>query len=331
MASGCRLLDFNESTLPPSPKVIQALTQFLNAGRLQVYPEYQALQQNIAEYAGVSAQNILFTNGSDQGIDILFRGIVGQGDRVLLLTPSFAMFEQAAHLEGAEIITHSYGADCSFPYEHVAATLGTGTIKLAVFVTPNNPTGTPVDLPFIRQMVDMHPQTFFIIDEAYFEFHGETSKDLVVTYSNMAVLRTFSKAFALAAVRLGYVIAHRDVIDELEKIRGPYDVNTLAVVAAQAALEDPAYMYQYRDEVIYLAKPRMLDFFTQRGIAVYAGKANFILFDPGNPQVAIDFLRTRGILVRRGRGAIAHMVRVTVGTTACVDAFIGAYSEYLEL
>lgn len=328
--SGCLLLDFNESTQPPPAFVIDALSHFLASGRLQVYPEYADLAEKIGHYVQLSAKHCLFTNGSDQAIDVLMRLLVNPGDQVVLLSPSFAMFEQAAGLEHADIVEISYCQDFSFPYQEVEAAIATGLPKVVVLVNPNNPTGTPIERKFLERLIQSWPQTFFIVDEAYYEFHGETVKDMVPAHRNMAVLRTFSKAFALAALRMGYLLAHEDVVEQLLKVRGPYDVNMLGAVAAAAALDSPGYMHDYVAEVMNHAKPMLTEYLRQHSIDVYEGRANFLLLRPDDPDALMAFLKTRGILVRRGRRVASSMVRMSIGTRQDVQRCIAALDEYLS-
>ncbi|WP_246347010.1 pyridoxal phosphate-dependent aminotransferase [Desulfurispira natronophila] len=327
--SGCLLLDFNESVVSPPSQVSDALSSFIHSNRLQVYPEYGNLTELIGNYAQVPPGSCLFTNGSDQAIDILMRLVVNPGDNVLLLSPSFAMFEQAAQLEAAQIHEISYNPDFSFPYAEFEKNLGATNIRLAVIVNPNNPTGTPVDSDFIQAMVSRFPDTFFIVDEAYYEFHRETSSSLIAEHRNVAVLRTFSKAFALAALRVGYLLGHSSLITELEKVRGPYDVNMLGAVGAMAALKDPSYVSRYADEVMNQAKPMLIAYLQSKGVDVYAGRANFLLLHSSDPPSTMDSLRQQGILVRRGRKVASSMVRITVGPVSCVEKCIEALEKCL--
>ena len=239
------LLDFNERTKPPQNKVIRALEKFVRGQKLQVYPEYFDLERKIADYACVKADQIMITNGSDQGIDIIFRTFTEKGGKVIIPSPSFAMFFQCAQIVGNEIVSPLYKKDdLAFHLEEVLATIDERT-KLVVVCNPNNPTGTAVSEADIEKIAKQAKGAIVYIDEAYFEFSKITAIPLINKYPNIIVTRTFSKAFGLASLRIGYVVAKAEYISEMLKIRGPYDVNMAAYYAACAALEDKKDMESY--------------------------------------------------------------------------------------
>ena len=145
-SGGYLLLDFNEMTIEPSPKVKKALKEFVDSGRLQVYPEYGDLEAKIAKYAGNKPGQVMVTNGSDQGIDVIVRAFVKDGDKVIIPFPSFAMYYQSAEIQGAEILKPIYRPDLSFPLEEVLGLIekSVNRSKLLIIANPNNPTGTAI-------------------------------------------------------------------------------------------------------------------------------------------------------------------------------------------
>src|SRR3989338_4739445 len=300
---GYLLLDFNEMTVEISPKVKQALHEFVDSGRVQVYPEYGNLNEVVAQYAGCASDQVLVTNGSDQAIDVVMRAYLEKGDRVVIPSPSFAMEYQAALLQGSGIIKPEYqGPTLSFPLKEVLELLDSAP-RLLVLCNPNNPTGGDISMEDVRRILEKAKEKGVVVlhDEAYFEFSGITAKDFVQEFDNLFITRTLSKQFGLASLRAGYAISQAANIQELMKVRGPYDVNMFAATAIRAALLDEKYSRSYIAEVMKKAKPMLEEFFQKHNVPFYPGKANFLLIKPDNPQEVLRVLQEQGILVRLKR------------------------------
>lgn len=327
------LLDFNERTIEPGPKVKEALKKFIDSGRLQVYPEYGDLEAKIAEYAGVKSFQTMVTNGADQGIDIICRAHLDPGDKVIIPFPSFAMYYQSAGIQGAEISEPAYGVeDGLFPLEGVLNLLEDERVKLIIICNPNNPLGVLTPVEEVEKILRKAREKDIAVlhDEACFEFCGVTAKDLINEYDNLYIVRTFAKAFGLPSLRVGYVLSRKENIQELLKIRGPYDVNMFAKTAIVSALEDPKYVKDYIKEVMGKSKPKLEEFLREKGIFFYPSVANFLLLRVSNPQGLIESLKSKGILVRPkpapdGKTAL----RVTIGTLKDTEQFIKAFGEIL--
>lgn len=326
------LLDFNEMTSETSPKVKQALHEFIDSGRVQVYPEYGNLNDVIASYAGCRAEEILVTNGSDQGIDVVMRTFVEKGDTVVIPSPSFAMEYQSASLQGAEIEKPRYaGENLDFPTKEVLSLLSQKP-KLVVLCNPNNPTGTAVREEDLTELLKAAKANDVAVlhDEAYFEFSGITAMEFVKDFDNLFLVRTLSKQFGMASLRAGYIVSQEKNIRELLKVRGPYDVNMAAKTAVVAALQDLPYFERYIKEVMKEAKPRVEEFFRARGVKFYPGAANFLLVQPKEPEKLIKALREQGILVRP-REDPAGTIRISIGTLQDTERFMRAYSRALGI
>ena len=311
------LLDFNERTITPGEKVKEALKKFIDSGRLQVYPEYGDLEEKIAQYAGVKVGQVMVTNGGDQGIDIICRAHLDTGDRVIIPFPEFAMHYQSAQAQGAESLEPKYKEEGKLPVSEILNLLDDEKVKLVIFSNPNNPTGISTPISDVEKILAKAKEKDVAVlhDEAYFEFSKITAKDLIEKYDNLYIVRTFAKAFGLVSARAGYVISQKENIQELLKIRGPYDVNMFAKTAILAALEDIKYMKDYVKEVMEESKPKLEQFLREKGIFFYPSQANFLFLKVPNPQEIIENLKSRGILVRPksapdGKGGI----RVSVGT-----------------
>lgn len=322
------LLDFNERTLPPSSRVQKAIQNLLKTNKLQVYPEYGGLEKELAKYVGVDTNQIMVTNGSDQAIDVIFRAFTEDGDTVIIPTPSFAMFYQSAQIVGNKILRPLYSKkNLSFPLEELLEMISE-SVKLIVVCNPNNPTGTLVSIDDIKKIAQKASNAIILVDEAYFEFSEVTAVPLIKKYPNIIVTRTLSKAFGLSSLRIGYIVASKTYINELLKIRGPYDVNMIAYTAALAVLDDLQGIKKYVDEVMTKAKTMVEEFFNENGIIYYPSSANFVLFKPNNSQE--ELLKENGILVRpQNKTNIENTLRLSIGTVNQMKQFIKVYQEVI--
>jgi len=327
------LLDFNERTNEPSPKIKEALKKFVELGRLQIYPEYGDLEAKIAQYAGVPASQVMVTNGGDQGIDIICRAHLDEGDKVITPFPAFAMHCQSAGIQGAEPLEPAYKDDGTFPLEETL-NLISDKVKLIILCNPNNPLGSSTSIEDVEKilMKAKDKDVAVLHDEAYFEFCGITCKDLIEKYDNLYIMRTFAKAFGLVAARAGYLISQKENIQELLKIRGPYDVNMFAKTAIIAALEDTKYMEDYVKEVMEKSKPKIEEFLREKKIFFYPSVANFLLLKVSNPQELIENFKLEGILVRsKSTPDGKEAIRVSIGTLKDTERFIKVYSKLLNI
>ena len=327
------LLDFNESIVPPGPAVSMALRRFIEEGRLQVYPEYGRFVEKLAGFHELEPAQLILTNGSDQGIDIVLRALLEPGQSIVLPEPTFAMYHQVAGTLEARLVSPAYGEDMSYPLQAVRETLGSADltgIRLLVVVNPNNPTGTEIDLADLEGLLSDFPGVAILVDEAYAEFTGHTVLPWIGRFENLAVLRTFSKAYAMPSLRLGFVAASAVFIGELNKIRGPYDVNMMAVAAAEAQIDFPEDWQAYVREVMDISKPRVEAFLGERGVNFYPGAANFLLVRPRDLAGTMAYLKENGILVRPQKTPIGDTFRLSIGPLPVMERLMEVYGRYLE-
>jgi histidinol-phosphate aminotransferase len=327
------LLDFNERTVPPSQKVKEALKRFIDSDRLQVYPEYGDLEDKIAKYAGVKPGEMMVTNGGDQGIDIVCRAFLDEGDKAIIPFPAFAMHYQSAGIQGADILEPSYRESGEFPLDEVLELMEDEKIKLVILCNPNNPLGSVMQINDVEQILSKGKEKDIAVlhDEAYFEFSGITAKDLIGKYDNLYIIRTFAKAFGLVSARVGYVISQENNIQELLKIRGPYDVNMFAKTAVVAALENRDYMEDYVKEVMELSKPKLENFLKDKNISFFPSEANFLFLKIENPEEVMGKLKDKGILVRPKTGPDGKKsIRISIGKVKDTQKFIEVFSSILD-
>lgn len=315
-------LDFNENTLGCSEKVTQFLTEHLIENELAVYPEYGAAVQELAEFFRVEEGEFTLTNGTDEAIQVLINTYVDDDDDVLILKPSYAMYRFYAEVAGAQVREVSYRAGTlAFPLAELLGAIQPAT-KVVLISNPNNPTGTGLDLDGVQRILKKAPNAAVLIDEAYYEFSGVTALPLIREYPNLFVSRTFSKVYGMAAMRVGCLFSRTENVAWLKKAQSPYSVNSLAVLAARAAIRDTEYISEYVGEVL-AARELLYVGFEKLNIPYIKSQGNFVLFAAGDRAVEIrDALRERGILVRDRSYELPGCVRVTVGTREQMRRFL---------
>ena len=315
-------LDFNENTVGCSPKVIEALQRFLTRDSLTIYPEYAAAMATLAGFFGVDTSEFTMTNGTDEAIQVLVNTFVDDGDDVVTLRPSYAMYRFYSELAGASVREIEYRRqDLGFPLDKFLDALRPET-RAVLIANPNNPTGTGMDRDSIRLILETVPSAVVLIDEAYFEFSGVTVLPWIREFPNLFVTRTFSKVYGMAAMRCGCIFSAAQNVRWMKKAQSPYSVNMLAAVAASVAVDDRDSVARYVGEV--LAAREMAYVGLERlGVPYYPSQANFVLFRAGDRAIPIrDALRERGVLIRDRSYEIPGCVRVTIGTRDQVERFL---------
>ena len=320
--SGKLRLDFNENTVGCSPKVIEAISKYLTADHLSLYPEYVDAMAELATFFKVKDNEFAMTNGTDEAIQVLINTYIDDGDDVLIMRPSYAMYRFYAEVAGGSVRELEYRKnDLSFPIDDFLEALQPET-KAVLIANPNNPTGTGVTLEDIELILETVPEAAVLIDEAYFEFCGVTALPWIRKYPNLFVSRTFSKVYGMAAMRCGCIFSNKDNVQWMRKAQSPYSVNMLAAVAARAAVRDTEYIARYVGEIL---AARELCYFglDKLNIPYFMSQANFVLFRAGDRAIPIrDALRERGVLIRDRSYEIPGCVRVTIGTREQVQRFL---------
>src|SRR5437588_8818965 len=241
-------LDFNENTVGCSPRVVERLRQ-LGAEQLARYPEREAVEAKVAEILGIAASELLLTNGVDEAIHLLCSTYLDPGDEALIVVPTFAMYAIFAQAEGARVVEVRAGDNFLFPTQDLLAQLSPRTRLIAV-ANPNNPTGAAVAGTALIQVAQAAPQAAVLVDEAYFEFHGETVIDQPPHIENLFVARTFSKAYGLAGLRIGILAGDARQMAMVRRVASPYNVNTAALAVLPEALQDQEYVGRYVAQVL---------------------------------------------------------------------------------
>ncbi len=311
-------LDWNEATVPPSPKVKETLIQSLmdDENVLNWYPELfsEKLRTKLKKYTGRNRNEILVTNGSDDALELICKVFLDPGDHVVTQYPTYTHFLTYVESRGAIIKKaqpeNVFTSNISSLIEKI-----TDKTKLIYIVNPNNPTGVLLSDKEVETVLKIAKNAMVIVDEAYVEFSGNSVAHLLDRYSNLIITRTFSKAWALAGLRVGYALASNTVIHLLSRILNPKSVNVLAQKAALAALEDIDYMKKYVKEV-HESKRLLKSFFDNRDIVTFNGRGNFIMVQYPNLQLLLDEMEKMNVYVR-DRSSFAMLpdfFRVNLGT-----------------
>ena len=245
---GILKLDWNEATQPPTPRVRERIARLLSEPDFfNLYPTTfnGELTRLLSEYVGVPAENIQYFASSDALHEYICKVYIGVEEPVMILGPSYDNFRLTCQANGAEVYYSEYEADFSFDASKFESDIARTEPAVVYICNPNNPTGNVHGVEYIQHLLDTFPDTLFLIDEAYYEFSGVTCKELALRYDNILISRTMSKAFALANFRVGYLIASKDNVQFVNRIRNPKNLSTFAQEAAVAALKDVPYMRRY--------------------------------------------------------------------------------------
>jgi len=320
----------NECPLPPDPIVIEAATKALAEANLYPNSGWE-LRDALAEFAGVDPACVLLGNGSTEILDVVTRSFISPGDEAVIPVPTYAFFETQVRLNGGRAVLVPATQDLGFDIPAIVAAVGPRT-KLIFLCSPNNPIG--------RSWTDQEVETVLglgiptVIDQAYLECGpGRSFAPLVAHYPNLIVTRTMSKAFGLAAIRLGYGIADRAVIDLMARVRIPFSVSLIAIAAGLAAVRDPGILERRRR---YISEERDRLFAALSvlpGVEPWPSEANFITIDvTATGRSSTDHVadaRAAGILLRRmsAHRLEGQYVRVTIGTREQNERFLEVFTR----
>ena len=240
-------LDFNESTIGCSPRVLVRLRS-LDAEALARYPERAPVEREAADFLGLNAAQVLLTNGVDEAIHLLCSTYLEPGDEAIIVVPTFALYAIFAQAEGASVVQVLSRQNFAFPLEDLLSRISPRT-RLIAIANPNNPTGVAVASEVLLQIAQAAPRAAVLVDEAYFEFHGETILNHAARPENLFVARTFSKAYGLAGLRIGILAGDAGQMAMVRRVASPYNVNAVALAALPEALKDQEYVEHYVAEV----------------------------------------------------------------------------------
>jgi histidinol-phosphate aminotransferase len=326
-------LDANESPNNLPPLVRERVMNQLEYLAFNRYPDMsmRELRAQIAESFQTSVQNVQIGNGSSEIIMALCQICGGPGRSIVFPVPSFSMYAVYAQLSDSQPVPVQLNEDYTVSPDKVLAAAQESNAKLIILCNPNNPTGTVMPHADIEYIVSK-AKCLVLVDEAYFEFYGESAVDLMAQYDNVIIARTFSKAYGLAAARVGYVLATASVIGMLERVLMPYHINALSLATAEI-------LYQMRDEFM----PGLEQMIAERirltasletiaGIKVYPSETNFVLIKTEKAKQLGAYLSDKNIGVRDFSAApgLINCIRFSVGTPLENDGLMQAIIAFMR-
>ena len=319
-------LDFNENTVGCSPRVLECLRQ-LGPEQLARYPERGPVEATVAEFLGIAAPELLLTNGVDEAIHLLCETYLEAGDEALIAVPTYSMYRIYAMAAEANLVSVPAGKDFLFSTDDVCSSISPRT-RLIAIANPNNPTGTVAPREDLLRIARSAPNAAVLVDEAYFEFYGQSMLAARNEFANLFVARTFSKAYGLAGLRVGVLVGNAEQMRAVRRVSSPYNVNAVALACLPAALGDQPYIQQYVAEVRE-SRTRLEQALEALGIQFWPSQANFVLARVGAATSFVEHMRRRGILVRDRSTdhGCEGCVRITLGPREHADRLLTALQE----
>ena len=337
LVKGAIKLSSNENPLGPSPAAVRAVVEALEAGELNlsIYPwekNEEALREEIARYIGVDVSKIVIGAGIDGVMDTIAKIFFEKGDEVIIPIPTFSLYESLVKIADATPVYLPRNPDANYgiPVLDIIAASNDKT-RMIFLSSPNNPTGNRITGDDVRTLAESVPNAMIAVDEAYVEFAKKSLVKVVNDYENVLVLRTFSKAFGLAGLRVGYAVLPEWLASIYKKVSLPFTVNNVALTAAVAALRDKEHLRR-SVELVKSGRP-YLEENLQGLFKVYPSEANFVLVDvsPKRSSDVFDALLKKGITVRdcsSFRGASDSLIRISVGTQEQNEKVVAALKHF---
>ncbi|BAU28884.1 histidinol-phosphate aminotransferase [Aneurinibacillus soli] len=318
----------NENPFGCSPKVKEAITAQLDS--LSIYPDGACLELGaaVASHLNVSQEQLMFGNGSDEIVMLITRAYLQPGMNTVMATPTFSVYKTNATIEGADVIEVPC-IDGDHDLDGMMASINWDTRVLWI-CNPNNPTGKTINKDKLTALLKQVPEhVLVVLDEAYVEYVKDAdfpnALELIKEHKNLIVLRTFSKIYGIAALRVGYGLADESIIDKLNRVREPFNVNSLAQKAALAALADQEFVAKCKQAnteglaQVYAALDEI-------GLAYYPSETNFVYILPErNPREIFEAMMSKGVIIR----AFPQAIRVTIGSRDENEKMIAALKSVL--
>jgi histidinol-phosphate aminotransferase len=321
-------LDMNENTSGCSPRVLARLHQ-IRSTTIALYPDRERAEKLLAKFLARSASQLLLTNGADEAIDLLCRAFLEPDDELVVVTPTFSMYEIFAGAAGAKTVKVPAGPDFSFPLAEVLAAINPRT-RIIVITNPHNPSGAVVDDADILKVTKQAPDAAVLVDEAYYDFYGLTMMNAVGSVPNLFVARTFSKAYGLAGMRLGVLAGPSEYISMMRRMASPFNINVFAVECLEEALNDQHFVNDY---VAQVRSTR--EWFGEQvqalGFKCWPSQANFVLVNLGEQKEAILRQMNEWRIALRDRQDCPGCVRISIGKQEEMEVLLMALQKALEL
>ena len=329
-------LNQNENPWDATFKIKEETGRRLRERRWSQYPDFipDSLHQRLAEHSGWTADGIIAGNGSNELIQAVLMVTLGEGKRVLISEPTFALYRQIATVLGAEVISVPLNSDLGFDLPALKSEIESVRPEIVIICSPNNPTGCVMSQADLVSLLEA-ASGLVVIDEAYFEFSGQTVLPLLGQHRNLVLLHTFSKAMAMAALRVGYLMAAPELVREISKAVLPYNLNVVSQTAAEVAIEMYETELKPLISLISAGRDRVAAELARiPGLSPVPSRANFMLLRSVIPPAEVyqELLR-RDILIRdvSSYPQLQNCFRISVGTPEENDLLISALREMYEV
>lgn len=318
-------LNTNENPYPPSPKVLQVLSE-LDGELLRRYPDPMAegFCHSASMVLNVPRDWILAGNGSDDLLTMISRACIEPGRRVVYPAPTYTLYRVLTQIQAAEFVEVPYNENYELPLDQLVAANG----ELTLVASPNSPSGTSVPVAHLEALAK-RLSGVLVIDEAYADFADDNALMLVKKHSNIIILRTFSKGYSLAGLRLGFGVANPALLSGLIKVKDSYNVDAVACAVGVAAIEDQSHKIA-NAEKIKASRDILASDLQQLNFRVWLSQANFLLVRPplGNAEFLYQSLKAKGILVRYFKQPqLEDKLRITIGTPEQNQVLVGMLSD----
>lgn len=320
-------LDLNENTSGCSPAVLQRLRS-LSVEHLSQYPDRRPGEGLVANWLGLDAAQVLLTNGIDEALQLIFWTYLDQDSELLIAEPTFPLYAHYALGSGRRLRTVRYEKSFESPVNELRAALDDST-RVIVIANPNNPTGTVISEEELLSLVQDAADKLVVIDEAYFEFYGQTLIDQISAHPNLVVTRTFSKAYGLAGLRLGVVAGNIEIIGSLRRFCSPFNVNAIALECLSPAVGDMHFVESYVAQVVE-GRNKIAELCARLGLTIWTSHANFILVRVGSKcKEFVQRMQENGIMVsdRSNDVNCEGCVRVTICAKQQLSKLLLAFED----
>ncbi len=323
-------LDKNEKIDSFRKKLISNLKNQISSNLLATYPEVSKLINLISKIFSLSNKNILLTAGIDGALKIIIDGFTKEKDKVVILDPTFAMTKIYCDLANLKVLKVNYDKNLRLNTPKLIQNLKKKP-KLVILSNPNSPTGTVIEKNYISEIMRITKKKNIplVIDEAYYEFHGKSLISYLKKNKNLFILRTFSKAFGIAGVRVGYIVSSQQNIKYLSKFKPMYEVNSIGIEIAKLILQNKTIVKDYVRNTL-LSKEKLLNYLRQNNVDYKDTRANFVLIDKKkiNKNIFND-CKKRNILISN-KTFFKKFIRVTVGPHTQMGVFFNILKKNIN-
>ncbi len=295
---------------------------------LNYYPDdsYSELKKAINDYVGYEPKNITVGNGSSELLDLCVKTFVDKDETILSLDPTFSMYSIYAQVFSAKYVGAKAEQDFKLNVDSIIEEIKENNPKLVILCNPNNPTGQVLTKEEVRKIVKS-TDALIALDEAYMEFSDESLIDEVMDYENLLIVKTVSKAFSLAGIRMGYIVANEEIITSIEKVRAPYNLNSLSTYISTEALKEKERMFDYVNKVKE-QRELIYDTLVELGVKTYKSGANFVFFKSDIEDLQNKLVQ-KDVLIRKFSGKLDGYYRVSVGTKEQNAQFLEAFKSVM--